>query len=244
MIGGRIGHSLADRILQSPITWLITAINLGVFIIAYLHDGGAREGLSLETIVAYGGCSRYRVQGGDYWRLLTAVFLHGGWVHLIVNSVFMFGWCADLERTVGSLWFSLAYFTTALGASAVSVLGHPVLSVGASGAGFGIVAVTLSILYRRAGSWESFMSSPGVRRVLGFTILLLVVGFTMLSHLLDNYAHLGGFALGIPCGLVLENRRGRSRPLWIAGLVAYMVVVTGLVVVACIPGMGLGRPGE
>jgi rhomboid protease GluP len=244
MSGARWGRFLADRILESPITWLITAINLGVFIIAYVHDGGRGEGLSWETLLSYGGCRRYNVQGGDYWRLLTAIFLHGGWLHLIVNTIFLFGWLADLERTVGSVWFSFAYVSTGIAASAVSVLSHPILSVGASGAGFGIVAVTLSMLYRRAGSWEAFISSPGVRRVVGFTAILLIVGFTMLSHMLDNYAHLGGFVLGIPCGLILESRRGRSRPLWIAAIVAYMVVVTGLVVVACIPGMGFGHPGD
>jgi rhomboid protease GluP len=244
MNGDRGAHSLADRILESPITWLITAINLGVFLIAYLHDGRSKEGLSVETLHAYGGAWRYSVQGGEYWRLLTAIFLHGGWIHLIVNTVFLFGWCADLERTVGSIWFSVAYFTTGIAASAVSVIAHPVLSVGASGAGFGIVAATLSVLYRRAGSWEDFIASPGVRRILGFTVIFLVVGFTMMRHVVDNYAHLGGFALGVPCGLILESRRGRSRPLWIAGVVAYMVAVTGLVVVACIPGLGFGRPGE
>ena len=241
----RAGSSFADRILETPITWFITAINLGVFLIAYIHDGARGEALSWETLLSYGGCRRYSVQdGGEYWRLVTAIFLHGGWIHLIVNTVFLFGWCADLERTVGSVWFSFAYFTTGICSFAVSVIAHPVLGVGASGAGFGIVAATLSILYRRAGSWESFIANPGVRRVLGFTVLLMVVGFTALSGVLDNFAHLGGFVLGIPCGLLLESRRGRSRPLWIAGIVAYMVVVTGLVVVACIPGLGFGRPGD
>lgn len=244
MSGARGARSLADWILETPITWLFTAINLGVFIIAYLHDGGAREGLTWDTLVSYGGSSRSRVWSGDYWRLLTAVFLHGGWIHLLVNTVFLFGWCADVERTVGSLWFSFAYMTTGIGASAVSIIARPTLSVGASGAGFGIVAVTLAILYRRAGSWEGFISSPGVRRILGMSVILLVVGFTMLPQTLDNYAHLGGFALGIPCGLLLESRRGRRRPLWIAGVVAYMVVWVGLIVVACIPGFGFGRPGE
>lgn len=244
MSGARGGHGLADRILESPITWLITALNLGVFVTAYLHDGRYREGLEWDTLVAYGGCSRYHVWSGDYWRLLTAVFIHGGWLHLLMNSYFLFGWCADLERTVGSVWFAFAYFTTGIAASAVSVISHAVLSVGASGAGFGILAVTLAILYRRAGSWEAFISSPGIRRVLGFTVLVMAVGFTMLSHVLDNFAHLGGFLFGIPCGLILESRRGRSRPLWIAGVVAYMVVWLGLIAVACIPGLGFGRPGE
>jgi len=235
MSGGRGGHFLADRILESPITWLITAINLGVFATAYLHEGRFKEGLEWETLVAYGGSHRLLVKSGDYWRLLTAVFLHGGLLHLAINSIFLFGWCAGLERTVGSAWFAFAYVTTGIAASATSAIAHPVLSVGASGAGFGVVAATLSILYRRAGSWEAFISSPGVRKVLGFSVMVLVVGFTMLP-MLDNFAHLGGFVFGIPCGMILESRRGRRRPLWIASVVAYMVAWVGIVTVACLPG--------
>jgi len=243
MSGERRG-SFADYILESPITWLITAINLGVFLIAWSRGESARGSLSGETLVSYGAVHRLLVQqGGDYWRLITAVFLHVGWIHLLWNAWAMFGWCASIEKTVGSTWFAFAYVTTGVGASAVSVLGHLALSAGASGAGFGMVAVTLSILYRRAGSWDSFISSPFVKQILINTGLWVVIGFTALSAM-DNFAHLGGFAFGLPCGLLLENRRGRHRGRWIAGLAAYILVWLGVVVAACVPGLGFGRPGE
>jgi rhomboid protease GluP len=243
MSGDRGGHTLADRVLESPVTWLITALNLGIFAIAWTkgeHEGGSLSG---ATLISYGAMERYHIWSGDYWRLLTAVFLHVGWIHLLWNSWIMFSWCAEIERTVGSLWFVFAYLTTGIGASAVSVLGHPAFGAGASGAGFGMIAVTLSILYRRAGSWDSFISSPGVKQVLVNTGIWVVIGISMVSARMDNYAHLGGFAFGVPCGLLLENRRGRNRPLWLAGLAAYIFVWVGVVVAACIPGLGIGRPG-
>src|SRR5262249_48264736 len=158
------------------------------------------------------------------WRLVTAVFMHAGWVHLLLNTYMLFTWGGEVERTVGSIWFTFAYVSTGIGASAVSVLGHNVLSVGASGALFGIVAVVLSILYRRIGSWDSFIANPGVRQIVINLFIWLVIGFGFLGGALDNYAHLGGFAFGIPCGLLLEARRGKHRGRWIAGLAAYMVV--------------------
>lgn len=240
MSGDRGRQSLADWILDSPITWLITAINLGVFTIAWVQGEHRGESLDGETLLAYGALERYRVWTGDYWRLMTAMFLHIGWIHLVWNTYAMFGWCADIERTVGSGWFSFAYVTTGIGASAISVIGHPAFGAGASGAGFGMIAVVLSILYRRAGSWEAFWGDRHVRSVLVNTGVWVLVGFAGLIRM-DNYAHLGGFALGIPCGLILEQRRGRNRPLWIAGIVAYMVVVVGLVVTACTPGLGFQR---
>jgi rhomboid protease GluP len=238
----REGASFTDRILETPVSCLIIAINLGVFLIAWTqgeHHGGS---LTRETWVAYGAVARSLLWMGDYWRLLTAVFLHGGWIHLLLNTWMIFVWCREVERTVGSIWFTFAYVSTGVGASAVSMLAHPVLSAGASGALFGIFAVVLAILYRRAGSWESFISNAGVRNLLMNLVFWIAVGFSVMG--IDNFAHLGGCALGIPCGFLLEARRGRNRPLWIAGLAAYILVVLGLVVAACIPGMGFGRLGE
>jgi rhomboid protease GluP len=232
-------RNFSDRILQSPVTWLFTAINFGVFTIAYIRGEHSDLSLTGETVLAYGAMERYHVWSGEYWRLVTAVFLHLGWIHLIWNSWAMFSWCAAIERTVGSVWFAFAYLTTGIGASAISVIGHPAFGAGSSGAGFGMIAVILALLYRRAGSWDAFISSSYVRNMLANTGVWVAIGFAGLIRM-DNYAHLGGFALGIPCGLLLEYRRGRNRPLWMAGLAAYILVWIGLVVVACIPGLGFG----
>jgi hypothetical protein len=61
---------------------------------------------------------------------------------------------------------------------------------------------------------------------------------------MDNYAHLGGFLMGIPCGLVLEGRRGKYRSQWMTMAAAYSFLVLVLVVLACIPGLAIGPAGE
>jgi rhomboid protease GluP len=240
MSGERRGASIADYLLESPVTWFFTAINFGVFIIAYLHgehyDWNLLTG---ETLLTYGAMERYRIWSGDYWRLMTAVFLHLGWIHLLWNTWAMFGWCAAIERTVGSAWFAFAYLTTGIGASAVSVFVHPAFGAGSSGAGFGMIAVILALLYRRAGNWNAFMMDPTAKSMIVNTGIWVAIGFSGMLRM-DNYAHLGGFAFGIPVGLLLEARRGRKRAAWIAGLAAYLVVWLGVVVAACVPGLGLG----
>jgi rhomboid protease GluP len=242
MSADREGSSFIDRILLSPLTWFITALNIGLFLIAWIRDGSRGESLDVETLLAFGAAKRVYVQHGEYWRLLTAVFLHGGWFHLLWNTWGMFGWCASVERSVGWLWFAFAYLTTGIGSFAVSILCRSYTSVGASGAAFGLVAVTLALLYRRAGTWQAFMDTPYVKQILVNVGVWVLLGFTMLRGI-DNFAHLGGFALGIPCGLVLGDRKGRRRPAWLASLAAYILVWVALVVVACIPGTGF-RSGE
>jgi len=231
---------LIDRVLRSPVTWFITALNIGVFLIVWWRDPANGSSLSTENLIAFGASKRYYVQGGEYWRLLTAVFLHGGWIHLVVNTWFMFGWCSAVEKNSGSAWFAFAYLTTGIGGFAVSVLSQQATSVGASGAGFGIVAVVLALLYRRAGSWETFTLDPFVRNTLYMGLIWILVGF-FLIRMLDTGAHLGGAVFGMFCGLILGSRRGRRRPAWIASLVAYLVVWAAVVIAACTPGMGLNR---
>jgi rhomboid protease GluP len=237
MKGDRGWAAVADRVLESPLTWLITAINLGVFTLAWMDT--EHQGLSLlpEGLLSFGAMERFHIWKGEYWRLLTCVFLHVSWIHLAWNTYGMFGWCQDMEKAVGSAWFAFGYLSTGVGASAVSVLAHPAFGAGASGAGFGMIGMLLSLLYRREGSWDAFISSPHVRNILVNTGIWVLIGFSGLMRM-DNYAHLGGFAFGILCGLVVGRRRGRQEARWKLSLAAYILVWAAVVAASCVPGWG------
>jgi rhomboid protease GluP len=242
MSADRDGSSFINRLQLSPLTWFISALNIGMFLLTWIRDGSSGFSIDSETLDAYGATSRFMIQHGEPWRLLTAIFLHANWIHLGVNVFFMFSWCSAVERHSGSAWFAFAYLTTGIGAYAVSALSRPYGSVGASGAGFGIIAVYLALLYRREGSWDNFISNPAARSILTQGGAWIIAGLFFIKGL-DNAAHLGGIAFGFPCGLVLGARQGRRRPAWIAALAAYILVWVALVVVACIPGMGFGSGG-
>ncbi len=241
MSDGRPGASFVDGILRSPLTWLLSALNVTIFLFTWLRDGSHRMSVDGEVLETYGAMARHLIQHGEPWRLLTAMFLHGSWLHMAANVFFMFGLCASVERYSGSGWFAFAYLTTGIASFAVSALARPYGSVGASGAAYGILAVFLALIYRREGSWDAFISSPGVR-----SILVQAGGWILMSYYflprIDNAAHIGGFLFGVPCGLVLGSRQGRRRPGWIASLAAYLLLWIGVVVLACTPWMGL-QPG-
>jgi membrane associated rhomboid family serine protease len=224
---------LAGRFRRSPVTWIITAINVAVFIVAEQ----AGNTLETETLVRFGANERGRIWAGEYWRLLTAVFLHIGPVHLFWNAWAMFGWCAPVERTLGPWRFALVYLLTGIGASAVSMLAHDVVSAGASGAGFGMIGIALVFLYRRAGgNWDAFRADPDVRSTVTMTLLWIVLGFLAVS--MDNYAHLGGLGFGLLAGLAF--RRRSDAPLrwgfarWSVLVLAWAVAIT----LAARPGPG------
>ena len=78
------------------------------------------------------------------------------------------------------------------------------------------------------------MSNPMARQIMIQLFVWTLVGYFLIRNM-DNYAHLGGAAFGIPCGLLLEARRGKKRTFWMAGLAAYILVWVGVVAAACYP---------
>lgn len=237
------GDAFLDSLHRIPLTVLITAVNLGVFLLCWLRGDARGVAADPEVLLKLGSSVRYYIQAGDYWRLLTAVFLHASWIHVLVNCVFMFGWCAAIERSVGSAWFAFAYLTTGVGSFAFSSLCKLSPSVGASGAGYGMIAVTMAMIYRREGGWDNFMANPFVRSIFSQAVFWIFIGFFMFRRM-DHYAHIGGLVFGVFCGLILERRRGRHEMKWKVSLAAYILVWLGLIVLACIPGMGFGDYGD
>lgn len=139
---------------------------------------------------------------GEVWRLLSAVFLHVGYLHLFLNCWFLLVYCPPLEGLYGSPRFLLLYLICGVGGSIASWFGHyfiggePFQSAGASGALFGVGAAYIALHLR----WRLF--EDGLVRTWGFYLLgyLLVgfaadqLGFNFLN--VDNWAHLGGFLTG------------------------------------------------
>ena len=123
-------QKVPEKQSRAPATLAIVAANVAV----WLLQG---EGFSLpepESLYRHGSLWGYSVGEGEYWRLVTAMFLHIGPLHLFLNMFFGYGWCSAVERVVGTARFALAYLLSGIGASAISVLGNLALSADASGA--------------------------------------------------------------------------------------------------------------
>ncbi len=133
---------------------------------------------------------------GEWWRLLSACFLHIGVVHLLMNMYAFLLIGAQLEPRLGSLRFSVAYFLTGIIASGISLWWHGhTISAGASGAIFGMYGVFLAML-------TTDLVEKRSRKQLFASILFFVV-YNLLGGLkegVDNAAHLGGLVAGLVIG--------------------------------------------
>jgi rhomboid protease GluP len=127
------------------------------------------------------------IRGGQYWRPVTSMFLHGGIVHLALNAWALFQIGALLELLVGSSWMLVVYFSTGIAGSLASALFTQQPSVGASGAIFGLLGALVHY-GRKSGS--SLIHAEAMR----YAVILFVFGLIMPG--VDNYAHAGGFLGG------------------------------------------------
>lgn len=189
----------ANTFLNAPATLAISALNVLWFLYVQSHGDTTQT----DTLVRFGATERYRIwKEGESWRLVTSCFLHIGWIHMLWNTYMMFGWCRHVEETLGSVKFALAYLMSGIGASAISVLGHRVVSAGASGAGFGMIGVALVIAYRSIGSLNGFLADSYVLYILKTTAIWFLLGLFLLR--MDNWAHAGGLVFGLLAGYALS----------------------------------------
>ena len=203
--------------LQLNFPHLITVFCGVLYLIALLLDPSAifqTQGLmqilspSLEASIKLGVTGTRPVTYGWWWTLITAIYLHGGLLHIFFNMM----WVRQLGPVVEELFgpFRLfAIFTIAgiTGFIASTLAGHA-FTLGASGSIFGLLAAAIAY-GRRAGS-QLF-----TRQFLQWAVLLFVMGFIMPG--VDNWAHGGGFVGGYAAAYVFSRSSERE------GLGAYLV---------------------
>jgi rhomboid protease GluP len=210
-----------QRLARAPVTCALALTDITMMLIAE-HYGSATES---ATLIRFGANERSLVLAGEWWRLGTYMFLHGGWLHLILNTYVSWGWCSAVERAMGRWRFLLTYLVAGVGGGCASALGHDVVSVGASGAIFGIIGARLVLERRAAPSWRAFSASPLTRATLAGVAFWIVLGVVVMPSI-DNFAHGGGLAAGAAMGWVLtrgqvygyaQSRRGMNGPRGAAG---------------------------
>lgn len=142
----------------------------------------------------------------QWWRLLTAGFIHFGASHLINNMVILYAIGERLERSVGTIRMLVIYMVSLLGGSLCSygmmlLTGDYAVSAGASGAVYGIIGGFLWILILHRGHLEGISA----RRMVLSIILMIYFGFS--SGGIDNWAHIGGLISGFLVTAILYHRK-------------------------------------
>jgi len=136
---------------------------------------------------------------GQWWRLLTSTFLHGGLMHLLANMYGLLFVGIFLEPLLGRTKYLIAYLLTGILASVASLWWYDAtVSVGASGAIFGLYGIFLALLLTKVfhpDFAKSFLLSTAI--FVGFNLLMGLTGG------IDNAAHIGGLLSGFIVGLIL-----------------------------------------
>jgi membrane associated rhomboid family serine protease len=184
----------------AKVTKALVAINVGVYV-AELVTGGGVNGTG-STIYLHGVLFGPLVEQGDWWRLVTAAFLHYGPVHLILNMVGLYWFGSLLEERIGSGRYLMLYLVSGLAGSAGALLwsnGFLTPTVGASGAIFGILGAGLVLERQRDYVFGG--------SALGVIVINFVLTFSISS--ISKGGHIGGLVGGILCALGL-TRFGRG----------------------------------
>ncbi|HHW00646.1 MAG TPA: rhomboid family intramembrane serine protease [Clostridiaceae bacterium] len=157
------------------------------------------------------------IMSGEYWRLVTPIFLHGGIVHLFFNSYSLYAIGPAVESLFGSVKFAVIYFIAGIMGNIASFAFSTHMSVGASGAIFGLLGA-LSYLIRK--DRRIFKTSFGTSIVITIAYNL-VYGF--MNEGIDNYAHIGGLIGGFVAATVV-GLAGERKPV-LARVTAFALVI-------------------
>jgi membrane associated rhomboid family serine protease len=193
------------RLRGAPAVFTFIFLNIVAFLIEIAH----RDWTEPLTLHRLGALEPYFVIAyGEYWRLVTALFLHGGPVHLLFNLFALYVLGPPLERAIGALRFCTCYLISGIGSSAgVVVLALVGLTqatqlVGASGSIMGIV-----------GAWAGFLlrhrHAPSVKQRLQNILIIVVIqiAFDLSTPQVSMAAHLCGLITGFLVGLVIAPRK-------------------------------------
>lgn len=179
-------------------TWILLGCNVAMFIITVLYgllyDGsGDLLNNSLRTLVFFGAKVNEYIAQGEVWRLLAATFLHADILHLLFNIYALSALGHQVEGYFGHGRFLVIYLIGGLWGSLASYATSPEISVGASGAIFGLAGATAIYFWRYHENFGNAGRSV-LRNVMAVIAFNLVFGFT--NPQIDNAGHLGGLIGG------------------------------------------------
>lgn len=215
----------------------ILAVLIAVFAGEIVFGIGAPADLlqpTIATLVAFGGLSKDLVlKSGEWYRLLSAPFLHANAVHLGMNAFALFVAGRTMERLIGRAWFGAVYTVGALAGSALSLELNPpsIVGVGASGAIMGLFAAELVVSMRfPAGPIRSALRSNAIYVLIPS---LLPLATAVQAHgKVDYAAHAGGALGGAVMGLLMLAVWPRSEPMPRLKPIAVAIGLVGLVSLA------------
>jgi membrane associated rhomboid family serine protease len=194
-------QSRRPAITLSPVVLTLIIINIAVFILE-LFAGGSTNALTLHRLGELD--TRLVIYRHEYWRLIAALFLHYGPIHIFFNLFALLLLGPPLERQIGHVYFAACYLVSGLGSSLAVVwltrlrLLAPFELVGASGCIMGVVGTWAGFLLRHR---HLPLARQRLRNI--FIIILMQLVFDLVTPQVSMAAHLGGLVTGFLLGLIV-----------------------------------------
>ena len=192
------------------ITYALIIINVLVFILSVFNDSILPMfAVNRELIVNF----------GQYYRLITGMFLHGTILHLLFNMYALYIIGMQLESFLGKAKYLIVYLLSGIGASMLSIFFSNSFSVGASGAIFGLMGALLYFGYH----YRVYLDSVVKSQIIPLIVLNLILGFTLSG--IDNWAHIGGLVSGILATMAVGVKYKSTKFEMINGIILYLIYI-------------------
>lgn len=191
-LGGLIPHA-------NFTTMMLLLVNVGLYAATVLHSSRTGRGgfdIDVPTLVDFGAKYGPAIAAGQWWRLITAGFLHAGLLHILMNMWVLFDIGAEVEMVFGTSRYLFLYLATNVTAYLASLYLIPSVSIGASGAIFGLIGAMIAWGMRDRTSYGAS------RRRLYTTWAIFALVLSIIPGT-DWAAHLGGIGGGLILGFIV-----------------------------------------
>ena len=211
---------------KPTVTYGIIFVCILMFILMYIFGNGSEDNY---TLLLFGANLDVLTKGGDYYRLVTSMFLHIGIWHLFVNMYSLYVLGKEVENTLGRRKYLIIYLLSGIAGSILSLaFNHNIICAGASGAIFGIMGAILYFGYY----YRAYLGSTIINSILPVIILNLIIGF--LDTGIDNAAHIGGLVGGILLTMTLGIPDKSNKVSKINGLILTIIYFVFIIYLAFI----------
>ena len=181
-------NALVNLYKKSKVTFILLGIMVLYFIFLTLNGGST----DTEVLIKYGALfPPFIIEFGQYYRFVTAIFMHIGPLHILFNGYALYAFGPQIEMLMGPKKYLLFFLLTGIGGNVATFFFNFVsLSAGASGSLFGMLGAFLYLIHRH----KDMVTPEGRRAILKLLAINLLLTFTVTS--ISTTAHVGGLIMG------------------------------------------------
>lgn len=205
------------------ITYGIITINIVLYIIMLTLSRSGLGEFDVQTLLKFGANYKPLVLAGEYWRLIASAFLHDGIIHLICNMYALYVIGPQLENFFGKIRFLIIYLFSAIAGNLLSLTFSSAVSVGASGAIFGLFGSLLYFGYY----YRVYLGN--VLRTQLIPVIMINILFGLVTPGIDNAAHIGGLIGGIFISMGIGVKYKSTKSDMINGMIVSILYLAFLI---------------